>query len=55
MAKPTYMTTMKKFALEKTSKKEPWIILDFCQLGFIGTYSYKSPCTNVFMFVYLHF
>lgn len=36
MAKPAYMTTMKKFALEKTSKKEPWIILDFCQLGFIG-------------------
>jgi len=27
---------MKTFAIEKTSKKEGWFVLDFCQLGFIG-------------------
>lgn len=27
---------MKKFAIEKTARKEPWFVLDFCQLGFIG-------------------
>jgi hypothetical protein len=27
---------MKKFAFEKTAKKDPWFVLDFCQLGFIG-------------------
>ncbi|XP_050315791.1 alpha-1,3-mannosyl-glycoprotein 4-beta-N-acetylglucosaminyltransferase B isoform X3 [Anthonomus grandis grandis] len=36
LAKPHYITDMKNFAIEKTSKKEPWFVLDFCQLGFIG-------------------
>ncbi|XP_055325807.1 alpha-1,3-mannosyl-glycoprotein 4-beta-N-acetylglucosaminyltransferase B-like [Sitodiplosis mosellana] len=27
---------MKNFALDKTVRKEPWFVLDFCQLGFIG-------------------
>uniref|UniRef100_T1J3G6 MGAT4 conserved region domain-containing protein n=1 Tax=Strigamia maritima TaxID=126957 RepID=T1J3G6_STRMM len=36
LTKPGYITTMKKFALQKTSDKNNWIILDFCQLGFIG-------------------
>ncbi|XP_056637146.1 alpha-1,3-mannosyl-glycoprotein 4-beta-N-acetylglucosaminyltransferase B [Diorhabda sublineata] len=36
LAKPSYMTIMKKFAIEKTANKQPWIVLDFCQLGFIG-------------------
>ncbi|KAG5888681.1 hypothetical protein JTB14_022265 [Gonioctena quinquepunctata] len=36
LAKPSYVTIMKKFAIEKISRKEPWFVLDFCQLGFIG-------------------
>lgn len=36
LAKPYYITEMKKFAIEKTARKEPWFVLDFCQLGFIG-------------------
>ncbi|XP_066259965.1 alpha-1,3-mannosyl-glycoprotein 4-beta-N-acetylglucosaminyltransferase B isoform X1 [Euwallacea similis] len=36
LAKPQYITEMKNFAIEKTSKKEAWFVLDFCQLGFIG-------------------
>lgn len=37
LAKPYYITEMKKFAIEKIASKEPWFVLDFCQLGFIGT------------------
>ncbi|EFA00960.2 alpha-1,3-mannosyl-glycoprotein 4-beta-N-acetylglucosaminyltransferase B [Tribolium castaneum] len=36
LAKPNYVTEMKKFAIEKIARKEPWFVLDFCQLGFIG-------------------
>lgn len=36
LAKPSYVTEMKRFAFEKISRKEPWFVLDFCQLGFIG-------------------
>ncbi|XP_076262886.1 alpha-1,3-mannosyl-glycoprotein 4-beta-N-acetylglucosaminyltransferase a [Rhynchophorus ferrugineus] len=36
LAVPRYVTEMKNFALDKTAKKEPWFVLDFCQLGFIG-------------------
>jgi alpha-1,3-mannosylglycoprotein beta-1,4-N-acetylglucosaminyltransferase A/B len=36
LAKKGYITIMKKFAFEKTAKKDPWFVLDFCQLGFIG-------------------
>ncbi|XP_065094899.1 alpha-1,3-mannosyl-glycoprotein 4-beta-N-acetylglucosaminyltransferase A isoform X2 [Ochlerotatus camptorhynchus] len=38
LTKKGFITIMKKFALEKTAKKEQiqWFVLDFCQLGFIG-------------------
>ncbi|KAL1501288.1 hypothetical protein ABEB36_006636 [Hypothenemus hampei] len=36
LARPQYISEMKNFAIEKTSKKEEWFVLDFCQLGFIG-------------------
>ncbi|XP_055379355.1 alpha-1,3-mannosyl-glycoprotein 4-beta-N-acetylglucosaminyltransferase B isoform X2 [Condylostylus longicornis] len=37
LAKKGFISIMKKFAIEKTSnKKTPWMVLDFCQLGFIG-------------------
>ncbi|KAJ8922428.1 hypothetical protein NQ315_004374 [Exocentrus adspersus] len=36
LAKPSYVAEMKKFAIEKIARKEPWFVLDFCQLGFIG-------------------
>lgn len=35
MAKPNYFATMKNFALQLSS--EDWMILEFSQLGFIGT------------------
>lgn len=36
LVKRGFVSVMKKFALEKTMRKDPWILLDFCQLGFIG-------------------
>lgn len=41
LAKRGFITIMKKFAVAKTAKQEqdPWFVLDFCQLGFIGEYS----------------
>ncbi|OXU26362.1 hypothetical protein TSAR_002451 [Trichomalopsis sarcophagae] len=36
LAKKNFITTMKSFALQKVSMKENWVVLDFCQLGFIG-------------------
>lgn len=36
LAKLGFITIMKKFALEKTTTKDSWFVLDFCQLGFIG-------------------
>jgi len=38
LAKKNCVTSMKTFALEKMAKKEPWFVLVFCQLGFIGEY-----------------
>lgn len=38
LAKRGFITIMKKFAFEKTVRKDPWFVLDFCQLGFIGEY-----------------
>lgn len=38
LAKPHYISEMKKFAIEKIARKEPWFVLDFCQLGFIGEF-----------------
>ncbi|XP_039287074.1 alpha-1,3-mannosyl-glycoprotein 4-beta-N-acetylglucosaminyltransferase B isoform X2 [Nilaparvata lugens] len=36
LAKPHFLTTMKVTAYEKIANKQPWFVLDFCQLGFIG-------------------
>lgn len=35
VARPNYLSTMKTFALQQPS--EDWMILEFSQLGFIGT------------------
>lgn len=37
LAKKNFITTMKSFALQKIGTKDNWFVLDFCQLGFIGT------------------
>lgn len=44
LTKKGFITIMKKFALEKTARKEQiqWFVLDFCQLGFIGKYANKA-------------
>ncbi|XP_013789069.2 alpha-1,3-mannosyl-glycoprotein 4-beta-N-acetylglucosaminyltransferase B-like [Limulus polyphemus] len=36
LTKPGYVTTMKNFAYKQITNKKDWLILDFCQLGFIG-------------------
>lgn len=36
LAKPNFLSIMKSTALRKIANKEPWFVLDFCQLGFIG-------------------
>lgn len=36
LAKKNFITTMKSYALQKIGSKENWLVLDFCQLGFIG-------------------
>lgn len=36
LTKPGYLTIMKNFAYKQISAKRDWILLDFCQLGFIG-------------------
>lgn len=36
LAKRGFITIMKNYALDKTAAKVPWLVLDFCQLGFIG-------------------
>ena len=33
---PNFIVSMKNFALKKTAAREPWFVIDFCQLGFIG-------------------
>lgn len=42
LAKRGFITIMKKFAFEKTARKDLWFVLDFCQLGFIGEYNVFS-------------
>lgn len=34
---PDYVSKMMRFALDKEASKVDWFLLDFCQLGFIGT------------------
>lgn len=36
LAKRGFISIMKAYALDKTAAKIPWLVLDFCQLGFIG-------------------
>lgn len=45
LAKRGFITIMKRFAVAKTAKQEqdPWFVLDFCQLGFIGEF-YTNFC-----------
>lgn len=40
LVKPQFVTTMKTIALERIANKKQWFVLDFCQLGFIGTLSF---------------
>ncbi|KAG8228556.1 hypothetical protein J437_LFUL008634 [Ladona fulva] len=36
LARPGYMTVMKEFALGRLAARQPWFVIEFCQLGFIG-------------------
>lgn len=38
LAKENYLSIMKDVALTKIANKQPWFVLDFCQLGFIGEF-----------------
>ncbi|XP_011494868.1 PREDICTED: alpha-1,3-mannosyl-glycoprotein 4-beta-N-acetylglucosaminyltransferase B [Ceratosolen solmsi marchali] len=48
LAKQNFIATMKSFALQKVSMKENWLVLDFCQLGFIGK---MFKCVDLPIFV----
>jgi hypothetical protein len=45
VAKPNYFATMKNFALQLSS--EDWMILEFSQLGFIGTNTHMHAHVHV--------
>ncbi|GIY23385.1 alpha-1,3-mannosyl-glycoprotein 4-beta-N-acetylglucosaminyltransferase A [Caerostris extrusa] len=47
LSKPGYIEIMKRFAYKQITEKKDWIILDFCQLGFIGK---MFKCTKVCRF-----
>ncbi|KAK3535571.1 hypothetical protein QTP70_016839 [Hemibagrus guttatus] len=49
VARPNYFTTMKNFALQQPS--EDWMILEFSQLGFIGTNPLTGPPFTPIMWV----
>lgn len=51
LAKPHYISEMKRFAIEKTARKEPWFVLDFCQLGFIGEEVICVMRDNTYIFI----
>ncbi|XP_071446350.1 alpha-1,3-mannosyl-glycoprotein 4-beta-N-acetylglucosaminyltransferase B [Hetaerina americana] len=36
LARPGYVTIMKEFALVRLATRQPWFVIEFCQLGFIG-------------------
>jgi len=36
VTKPDFVATMRDFALQKTVAHEPWMVIDFSELGFIG-------------------
>ena len=40
LSAPQSVSKMVKFALNKDASKIDWFILDFCQLGFIGTWKF---------------
>ncbi|XP_042908177.1 alpha-1,3-mannosyl-glycoprotein 4-beta-N-acetylglucosaminyltransferase B isoform X2 [Parasteatoda tepidariorum] len=55
LSKPAYIDTMKKFAYKQISEKREWIILDFCQLGFIGKmFKCVDLSTLITFFVIFH-
>eukprot|EP00096_Caligus_rogercresseyi_P008430 TRINITY_DN2721_c0_g1_i1.p1 TRINITY_DN2721_c0_g1~~TRINITY_DN2721_c0_g1_i1.p1 ORF type:complete len:536 (+),score=175.30 TRINITY_DN2721_c0_g1_i1:55-1662(+) len=54
LTKPGFLTAMKDFALDKTAAKEPWFVIDFCQLGFIGK-MFKSSQLHILIQFFLMF
>lgn len=48
LAKRGFVTIMKNFAFDKTIRKEPWFVLDFCQLGFIGRSITSSGLLHIY-------
>lgn len=55
LAKPNYIQEMKNFALSKISKKEPWFVLDFCRLGFIGKMFKNTELPWIIQFFYMFY
>lgn len=53
LAKRGYIAAMKKYAIEKTAVNSNWIVLDFCQLGFIGEFFIFSFLDLPFWYVFM--
>jgi alpha-1,3-mannosylglycoprotein beta-1,4-N-acetylglucosaminyltransferase A/B len=49
LSKKGFVRSMKSFALQKTMEKEDWLMLDFCQLGFIGLLHLKCLQINILL------
>ena len=52
VAKPNYFATMKNFALQLSS--EDWMILEFSQLGFIGTHTHARTHAHAHAHTHTH-
>lgn len=55
LAKRGYITIMKRFAVAKTAKQDqdPWFVLDFCMLGFIGELKYLFYFKYIYFYIHL--
>ena len=50
LAKHDYLTSMKNVALKRIASAQPWFVLDFCQLGFIGKLNQWSKSSFIAKF-----
>ncbi len=50
LTKPGFVATMRDFALERSLSKEPWFVIDYCQLGFIGKLFRSSDLPTLVQF-----
>eukprot|EP00095_Tigriopus_kingsejongensis_P003848 snap_masked-scaffold20_size707684-processed-gene-3.2 protein:Tk03848 transcript:snap_masked-scaffold20_size707684-processed-gene-3.2-mRNA-1 annotation:"alpha- -mannosyl-glycoprotein 4-beta-n-acetylglucosaminyltransferase b" len=55
LTKPGFLSIMKNFALDRTARDEPWFVIDYCQLGFIGKLFQTSDLPTLVQFFLMFF